>query len=66
MSLSANAPATDAERVELERLARRVFDAPDPRGADVPLHDLEELYLVTAWFRKRPAELARTEPGSSR
>ncbi len=56
------APVTDADRAGLEAAAHRVFDAPDMTGADVPLHDLDELYLVSAWFRKRPAELARVEP----
>jgi excinuclease ABC subunit C len=59
------APATDEERQALETAARRVYDAPDMTGADVPLHDLDELYLVSAWFRKRPAELARVEPAGS-
>jgi excinuclease ABC subunit C len=55
-------PATEADRVALELAARRIYEAPDRSGADVPLHDLDELYLVTSWFRRRPAELARTEP----
>ena len=38
---------------------------PDRTGADVPVHDLDELYLVSSWFRRRPAELARVEPATS-
>jgi excinuclease UvrABC nuclease subunit len=56
------APTTEREEQELATLARRVFDGPDPKGRDIPTHDLDELYLVTAWFRKHPAELERAEP----
>jgi hypothetical protein len=41
-------------------LTARVFHGPDPRGAEVPMHDLDEFYLVASWFRRRPEELART------
>lgn len=50
-----------AEPDALAAAARRVFDGPDPRGRDIPTHDLDELYLVTAWFRKYPGEMERTE-----
>ena len=61
-------PATESERTTLDALAARVFLAPEG-GADgepaaerdVPQHDLDEFYLVASWFRRRPAELARTE-----
>jgi excinuclease ABC subunit C len=49
-----------AEPDALAATARRVFEGPDPRGRDIPTHDLDELYLVTAWFRKYPEELDRT------
>ena len=49
-----------AEPHALAAAARRVFEGPDPRGRDIPTHDLDELYLVTAWFRKYPEELERT------
>ena len=58
------APTCDAERAELDRAARRIYEAPDRSGADVPLHDLDELYLVSSWFRRRPAELDRTQPAA--
>jgi hypothetical protein len=37
-----------------------VFTGPDPSGADIPTHDLDEFYLVASWFRRRPTEKART------
>jgi excinuclease ABC subunit C len=54
-----DAPRTNSERVALARLVRRVFDGPDPTGADIPTHDMDEFYLVASWFRRRPAELER-------
>lgn len=54
------APSTAEGERELAVLAARVFEGPDPRGRDIPTHDLDELYLVSAWFRKHPGELART------
>jgi excinuclease ABC subunit C len=48
------APTTPDEERELARLMSRVYDGPDPTGADIPTHDLEEFYLVASWFRKHP------------
>lgn len=53
-------PQTDAEQASLAALCQRVFHDADPKGADVPMHDLDEFYLVASWFRRRPAELERT------
>ena len=55
------APATSEEHATLAALRRRVFDGPDPSGADIPTHDLDEFYLVASWFRRHPDELARVE-----
>lgn len=53
-------PTSDAGREALALLAQRVFHGPDPKDADVPMHDLDEFYLVASWFRRHPAELMRT------
>ena len=57
---AAEAPGQLSDPDALGSAARRVFAGPDPRGRDIPTHDLDELYLVTAWFRKHPEELERT------
>lgn len=57
------APQTHEEHQSLDTLAQQVFAGPDPHGADIPLHDLDEFYIVASWFRRRPAERARTRPG---
>lgn len=56
------APQTPEQQRDLDTLAQRIFDGPDPSGADIPLHDLDEFYLVASWFRRRPDERARTAP----
>jgi len=58
------APSTAKARSQLETLARRIFDGPDPSGADIPSHDLDEFYLVASWFRRHPDERARTRPAN--
>jgi excinuclease UvrABC nuclease subunit len=54
------APHTPEDRAALKALAKRIFTGPDPTGADIPLHDLDEFYLVASWFRRRPVEKANT------
>jgi excinuclease UvrABC nuclease subunit len=58
------APATPDEEAALAALAARVFAGPDPAGADIPTHDLDEFYLVASWFRRHPDELAHVERGA--
>jgi excinuclease UvrABC nuclease subunit len=53
-------PRTVDEHAALEALTRRVFLGPDPTGADIPTHDLDEFYLVASWFRRHPAEREAT------
>lgn len=54
------APTTPEEHHALDTLARRIFEGPDPSGADIPLHDLDEFYLVASWFRRRASERSCT------
>lgn len=56
------APRTDDEHATFAQLVARVYDGPDPTGADIPTHDLDEFYLVASWFRRRTEEKKRTRP----
>lgn len=56
------APRTEEEQQAFADLVQHVFDGPDPTGADIPTHDLDEFYLVASWFRRRAEEKKRTRP----
>ena len=45
--------------------ARRLRRRPSASGSAVPTHEIDELLLLSWWFRHRPAELARTVPASA-
>jgi excinuclease ABC subunit C len=55
-------PTTPEEHGALEATAARVFEGPDPAGRDIPTHDLDELYLVSSWFRRRKDAKERVRP----
>lgn len=59
------APRSTAERFALARQAEAVFGPEEPASAALRPHEIEEVLLLTAWFRKHPDELARTLPPSS-
>jgi excinuclease ABC subunit C len=53
------APRTRADRRALKALAQEVFAAAEPRGSRVPTHEIDELMLLSSWFRTHPGELKR-------
>lgn len=55
------APRSAAEARALVELARSTLrgDAPAPRA--LPVHEIDEVLLVTSWFRRHPEELRRTK-----
>ena len=56
-----DAPVTDEDRSGLERMLDEVFsDATS--GMQVPSHEIDELLLLSSWFRRFPDEMQRTEP----
>ncbi|HEX5725529.1 MAG TPA: GIY-YIG nuclease family protein [Longimicrobiaceae bacterium] len=56
------APQSHAERRRLARLCEEHFGRPEPKGALVPRHQVDEILLLASWFRRRPGELASTVP----
>lgn len=55
-------PQTAADRGQLRALVGDTFGGPKgPKGA-VPAHEVDELMLVSAWFRQHPDEFAHTRP----
>lgn len=58
-----DAPRSDQDRAALAELLDATFgDA--VAGMQVPLHEIDELLLLSSWFRRFPAELERTTPAS--
>lgn len=56
------APRTTRSRRRLADLAREIFERPEPTGALVAKHQVDEILLLAHWFRTRPEERARTAP----
>ncbi len=54
------APRTRAERRAFASLTTQVFTATEPIGARVPTHEIDELMLLSSWFRTRPGEMTHT------
>ena len=55
------APRTAADRRTLDaQVTALLSDATTRREGTVPGHEVDEVLLVAAWFRKRPTELERT------
>lgn len=55
------APKSPAERADLRALADAVFSGVEYEGAAVPTHEIDELLLLSSWFRRFPSEMERTE-----
>jgi excinuclease ABC subunit C len=53
------APRDTPGRIALQSHIDRVFSPADVRRGDVRTHEIEEILLITAWFRRHPRELAR-------
>jgi excinuclease ABC subunit C len=53
-------PRSTPDRFELQRLIDEVFQAGEPHEGAVRLHEIDEILLLSSWFRRFPAELTRT------
>lgn len=55
------APRSDDERAAMDAMLTEIFsDAAG--GMQVPSHEIDELLLLSSWFRRFPRELDRTQP----
>ncbi len=52
-------PRTRAQRSALKRLAEDIFGESAPTGAAIPTHEIDELLLLSSWFRRFPEEMKR-------
>jgi hypothetical protein len=54
------APQGADERSALAGRAAEIFAPGERKSTTVPAHEVDELMLLSSWFRKFPAELERT------
>jgi excinuclease ABC subunit C len=59
------APQTPDERNGLAARAAEILSPKELKSATVPAHEVDELMLLSSWFRKFPAELGRTEAAAA-
>jgi excinuclease ABC subunit C len=57
-------PKTWRERTAMQELVADIFGATAPGGASIPTHEIEELLLLSSWFRKYPGEMERARKAS--
>jgi excinuclease ABC subunit C len=53
-------PATARDRRRHARLVAEVFGSAEREGARLPTHEIDELLLLSWWFRTHPGEMQRT------
>ena len=58
------APRSESDDLELNVLATQIFTGTTGAVAAVPTHEVDELQIVTSWFRLHPSELERTRKWS--
>jgi excinuclease ABC subunit C len=53
-------PRSEQDRVRLMEMVEGAFSPTERDSAQVPSHEVDELLLLSSWFRRFPAELARS------
>jgi excinuclease ABC subunit C len=54
-------PRTSWQRAKLKRLAEDMFSTQEKPTTSVPTHEIDELLLLSSWFRRFPEEMERTK-----
>ncbi len=52
-------PRSDHDRARLLQMVESVFQDAERDSAQIPSHEVDELLLLSSWFRRFPAELGR-------
>ena len=55
-------PRSEQDRIRLLEMVDDAFGPAERDSAQVPSHEIDELLLLSSWFRRFPAELARSRP----
>ncbi|MDB4883148.1 MAG: UvrB/UvrC protein [Gemmatimonadetes bacterium] len=53
-------PRSEQDRIRLLEMVEQVFNPAERDTAQVPSHEVDELLLLSSWFRRFPAELGRS------
>jgi excinuclease ABC subunit C len=53
-------PRTAADATSLLGTIGEVFGVTEPTTSQIPMHEIDELLLISSWFRRFPAELDNT------
>lgn len=53
-------PRSSWQRVKLKRLVEDIFSVQEKPSTSVPTHEIDELLLLSSWFRRFPEEMDRT------
>ena len=54
-------PRSSKDRRTMKQLVEDIFSQPAAPTAQVPTHEIDELLLLSSWFRRFPAEMKRTK-----
>jgi excinuclease ABC subunit C len=57
-------PKTRSEKSAMRRLVDDIYGETGPTGAAIPTHEIDELLLLSSWFRKYPDEMERAQKAS--
>jgi excinuclease ABC subunit C len=52
-------PKTRRDRAAMRRLVDDIFGEKPTPGSSIPMHEIDELMLLSSWFRKFPDEMDR-------
>jgi excinuclease ABC subunit C len=53
-------PQSAADRSHFDHLLEQVFSSVERESSQIPTHEIDELLLLSSWFRRFPTELKRT------
>ncbi len=56
-----NKPKSKKQRTEMKCLVDDIFSIEEKPTASVPTHEIDELLLLSSWFRRFPKEMRRTK-----
>ena len=54
-------PRSKVQRARLQQLVESIFAGGAPPSATIPTHEIDELLLLSSWFRRFPAEMKHTQ-----